>query len=184
MTTQLIAYRHPPIHNPDSLCYGRYDIALAEGWQEAMGQLTPYRPTTTRLFVSPSSRARLMAAWLWPDALVCVTEALAEMDFGRWEGKPWSAVPEAEVSHWGDDLLHHSPPGGESAVQMQQRLTGFVEDMLRYDRVEVITHHGVLKLLLGMARSLPVAEALRLQVPFGGRVVLRVTEDGLKECDA
>lgn len=181
MSTQLIAYRHPPIHNPDGLCYGRYDIALAEGWREAMGQLTPYKPITTRLFVSPASRAKHMAAWLWPDSFVCVTEALAEMDFGAWEGRPWSDIPEAEVSHWGDDLMRHSPPGGESADEMQQRLLGFVQTMQDFEQVEVITHHGVLKLLLGIARSLPLAEALRIQVPFGGRVVLRVTEDGLEE---
>ena len=43
------------------------------------------------------------------------------MDFGRWEGLPWSAVPRAELDAWAADLMHARPHGGESVAMLLAR---------------------------------------------------------------
>ena len=40
------------------------------------------------------------------------------MDFGAWEGRPWNAIPRAELDAWAADLLHARPHGGESVAML------------------------------------------------------------------
>ena len=53
--------------------------------------------------------------------------ALAEMDFGAWEGRPWAEVPEAELSAWTDDFADHAPGGtGECVRDFLSRVRGML----------------------------------------------------------
>lgn len=187
------AYRHPPIHNPEQLCYGRFDIPLATDWQQSMRSAGLRQSDTEALiFTSPASRASSFAAWLWPRRIACVSPALSEMDFGRWEGRPWSTIAPSEVCHWQDDLWRHSAPEGESAQQVRARVEGFLRSLRPLTAslshgsrleakpkpsVRLVTHHGILKTLVACAQGLSVEEMLAVKIPFGQSITLTWDHD-------
>lgn len=177
----LHAYRHPPIANPHGLCYGRYDIPLAEDWQQAMAGSRPSGLPQMPCLSSPASRALRYAEWLWPLRPICIEPRLRELDFGAWEGRPWSAIAPVQVDHWHKDLWRHSAPGGESVQQMSARLDSLLKELSMSPEPELclVSHHGVLKLLIGKARKLSVTELLAVSVPFGARVSFRLLGDTL-----
>jgi alpha-ribazole phosphatase len=66
-----------------------------------------------------------------------------EVDFGRWDGQPWSAIPEAEVAAWADDLLHHTPGGGESLAALALRAHAFAREAMNDPaRLRLVVGHG------------------------------------------
>ena len=74
-----------------------------------------------------------------------VDARLREIDFGELDGKLWTTLP-AEHK---DALLRFEgfvAPGGESLVQLQQRVESFIND-LPPGRHLVFTHGGVIRLL-------------------------------------
>ena len=54
-----------------------------------------------------------------------IDAGLLELDFGRWDGLPWSAIRHAEVATWEADFAHHAPVGGESLATLRARRLGF-----------------------------------------------------------
>jgi alpha-ribazole phosphatase len=72
---------------------------------------------------SPSRRCalvgRILRGWGWRHR---VHAGLLEMDFGRWDGMPWSAIPQAEIDAWCADFLHHKPGGTASLNDMLQQV--------------------------------------------------------------
>ena len=64
---------------------------------------------------SPLARAAAVGRWLkrwgfrWQ-----VDAALVEMDFGRWDGQPWSDIGPVEVQRWMSDFCGFDFDGGES----------------------------------------------------------------------
>lgn len=180
----LHVYRHPPIANPAGLCYGRYDIPLAKDWQQAVAKTRPSGDPRSPCLSSPASRALTYAQWLWPQRPICIEPRLQELDFGAWEGRPWSAIAPSQVDHWQQDLWRHSAPGGESIQQMSARLDRLLIELsltsAHAPELCLVSHHGVLKLLIGKARQLSVTELLDVSVPFGARVSFRLTGSTLR----
>ncbi|MGQ3051959.1 MAG: histidine phosphatase family protein [Roseateles sp.] len=50
-----------------------------------------------------------------------VDPALAEMDFGGWDGRPWSAIPAAGFDCWMADFVRFDFEGGESLEALLDR---------------------------------------------------------------
>lgn len=176
------AYRHPAIANPEGLCYGRYDIPLAADWQQQLASTPPSARSkkTVRCYSSPATRALTYAFWLWPSCTICVEPRLQELDFGVWEGRPWTAIAHEEVNHWQRDLWRHSAPEGESVKAMSQRLDDFLAALTaemaeKEQAVQLVTHHGVLKLMIAKAKGLSLDELMAVSVPFGQKVSFRLS---------
>ena len=62
---------------------------------------------------------RWLARWGWSHR---VDAALAEADFGAWDGEAWSAVSKAEIDRWCADFASHRPGGGESVAELLERV--------------------------------------------------------------
>jgi len=45
-----------------------------------------------------------------------------EMDFGRWDGLPWSLIPRDEIDVWCEHFADHAPGVGESLRQFMTRV--------------------------------------------------------------
>lgn len=192
------AYRHPPIANPQKLCYGRYDISLEHDWQRRLrssglvpdpaphSQGEEQNHVPPRIYVSPAQRTRIFAQWLFPHSISCVEPRLQEMDFGAWEGRSWQEICHDEVRHWEQDLWLHGPPEGESAALMAQRIAAFLDSLYSLSqghprpRVVCITHHGVLKLMVARALQLSITETIALTIPFGGKLSFRLQAEQLE----
>ena len=89
-----------------------------------------------------------MAAWLRRWGFRVHWDAnLRELDFGSWDGRRWSEIPQAEVDAWVADFAAYRPGGGESLNDLFARLQ-------RPPCALVITHGGVINALrLGRAPS-------------------------------
>ena len=83
------------------------------------------------------------------------------------------------------DLYSFTPPDGERVTDFSDRVLGAIARLHQTyagERVLLISHGGVMRLLLARARGLPREQLLNVEVGHGGLFSLRVEADGvLKE---
>ena len=94
-----------------------------------------------------------------------------ELNFGAWEGRPWDEIPRPELDAWAADLAGYAPPGGESPSQLEARVLAFVAG-LRVPEAVLVTHAGVIRLLLARQRGLTLAESLAIYIPYASQTVI------------
>ncbi len=104
-----------------------------------------------------------------------IDERLAELDFGAWEGVSVADLqrtqPELLGKFW-QDPWKHPPPQGESLQRFEQRLRAAHDNMLRQypeQRVLVITHAGVIRILLYLTHQLAPQALLQCSIPHASR---------------
>lgn len=161
---RLYLIRHPkPVVAPNT-CYGRTDLAVAPPeLARVAAALLPLLPTGVPLFSSPLRRCAELAQHI-VDPLACTSirfdQRLAEIDFGVWEGRCWNDIPRAEIDAWVDDMAGYRPGGGESVLQMAQRVRAFHADLMQsgQDCAIVICHAGTIRLLLAHRLGMTVPE--------------------------
>jgi alpha-ribazole phosphatase len=160
---QVFLIRHPrPLIDP-GVCYGRLDVDCDNPLGVAE-RLKLRLPEATPIFSSPLRRARRLAEAL--DPATRIDARLSEIDFGEWEGKAWNDIDRDALDAWAADVLHFTPPGGESVVRLQQRAIDFATS-LDLPRVALVTHAGIIRALFGHWRQLPFAEWTQLKFEFG-----------------
>jgi alpha-ribazole phosphatase len=115
----LWVWRHPRALGAAGRCIGRTDLAVDPRRAKRLAhriRTTARRQDLPRIVItSPLQRCRNVGRWLrrwgWQHR---VEPALAEMDFGAWDGSRWADIPLAEVDAWCQDFLHRAPGGGET----------------------------------------------------------------------
>ena len=160
--------RHPKPLIAPGVCYGQLDIP-AENPAGLVAGLRRQIPAEVPVWSSPLQRCRALAGALHPAPRF--DERLMEMNFGLWEGRPWDAVPRSERDAWAADLMGFAPPGGESAEQVKERLSGCVAACAR-EEIALVTHAGIIRLLLSMHHQQPLRDFLDYPVPYGGLVTV------------
>ncbi len=110
---------------------------------------------------------------------------LKEMHFGQWEGKSAADLmaddPQALESFWRDPDAH-PPPGGEPLTCFQTRVLEAWNDILFAQtdrRVLIVTHGGVIRVLLCHVFEVPVSRWYEFEVSHGQLHGLRIDGDGL-----
>ena len=142
----LIRHTRPDVAR--GLCYGRLDVALADTFADEAAAVLSHLPPVRLLVSSPLSRCRKLAEYIAAAREVPVDfdERLIEMDFGAWEGRPWSALPAAELDAWAADFMHARPHGGESVAMLRDRVTAALSDWsVQRQSIAIVTHAGVIK---------------------------------------
>ncbi|MEO5367810.1 MAG: alpha-ribazole phosphatase family protein [Magnetococcus sp. WYHC-3] len=161
---------------------GRQDDPLdSVGWiqmHRAVAAAGPWQ----RIHSSPLRRcaefARVLAEQR--DIPLTLDERLGEMDFGQWQGQSIADILEHDGDRlrafWRDPTAHH-PPGGEPLPALAARLQPFWDERLAApagERVLVVAHSGVLRVLVALALTLPLQAVARLRFAHAARVTLRV----------
>lgn len=154
--------RHPPPSIAPGICYGRLDVS-AEIPAAAIAALRAQLPSGLPVYSSPLRRCLDLAHRLHPAPVV--DARLAEMDFGAWEGRSWDAIPRAELDAWAADIAGYAPPGGESPLQLQARVLDFVAGLSVPEAV-LVTHAGVIRMLLAYCQKLPPRRWPELKVAY------------------
>lgn len=172
---QLYLIRHPAPDVAPGICYGRSDLALAEDVAAAAARILPQLPPGVAVYSSPLRRCLALARALHP-APRCDAR-LAEMNFGDWEMQPWHQIQRAALDGWAADPLGYTPPQGESVAELCDRVLGFVAEARRdgVRRAVLVTHAGVMKILVGHSLGLPVKRWLGLSFEYEN--VVRVDVD-------
>lgn len=132
---ELWIWRHPRARDAAGRCIGsRSDLAVDRRRAKRLARriaATARREGLPRIvWTSPARRCADVGRLLrrrWGFAHR-VDPRLAELDFGRWDGQPWSAIAPADVARWEQDFLHHPPGGGEPLAALLGRVRGFLAD--------------------------------------------------------
>ena len=172
----LILVRHPQPLVAPGVCYGSTDLAIAPGQLEQT--LAALRlPAGLPIYSSPLRRCAELAARLTPAPRY--DSRLVEMHFGAWEMQPWDSIPRADIDAWAADMVHYHPGGGESVLQMAERISAFYRDVQRqHAQAIVICHAGAMRLLSACHAGLaPAAMALQAaqaahQIAYGAMLTL------------
>jgi len=110
---------------------------------------------------------------------------LQELHFGAWEGQSAAALMETDAQSLGlfwADPYAFTPPQGEPVAEFAGRVLAAVARLQASyagERVLLISHGGVMRLLLAQARGLPRAQLLNVEVGHGALFSLSVEAGGL-----
>jgi len=189
MTLRLDLLRHGETELGGGL-RGSLDDALTEkGWAQMRAAVLAGGPWD-RLISSPLQRCARFAAELGEqlNLQVQLDRDLQELHFGAWEGQSAAALMETDAEalglFWADPYAF-TPPQGEPVSDFAARVLGAVARLHQAyagERVLLISHGGVMRLLLARARGLPREQLLNVEVAHASLFALSVEADGvLKE---
>ena len=149
----LTVMRHPPTAAAPGLCYGRHDPGLAPGWEARIDALAPALAVRS-IVTSPAA----LGVALQEDA------RLQELDFGAWEGRPWSGIPRAESDPWAEDPHRRAPPGGETFAALAARTARALAEAP--PGALILCHAGPIRAMLMARGGLSFAQAFARPVPY------------------
>lgn len=166
---------------------GSLDDALTDqGWAQMRSAVAGAGPWQV-LVSSPLQRCARFADELGAhlNLPVCRVPALQELHFGDWEGRSAAQIMQDQADALGQfwaDPYAFTPPNGEPVHAFAARVLAAVEGLHQQHagkRVLLVTHGGVMRLLLARARGLPRHQLLQVEVEHGALVRLLVREGGL-----
>ena len=99
--------------------------------------------------------------------------ALRERSFGVWEGMTFSEIKEkfpGEFEAWADNPVAHSPVGGESTLEVKDRVVKALKDILNRhtgENVAVVAHGGVNRILICDILGASLENIFRIEQDYG-----------------
>jgi alpha-ribazole phosphatase len=172
---EIFLIRHTTPAVDKGFIYGRTDVPLADSFDAEKELISAKLPENIdRVFSSPSSRCTLLANKI-KDSFN-TDERLMELDFGLWEGKTWETIDRSESERWMADFINNRPPEGETLQEMKSRVMDFWNELplLPYQRIAIITHAGVIRLLLTAVNSAPLQTLFDTPVNYGDVIVMNI----------
>lgn len=166
---------------------GSLNDALTEtGWAQMRAAVAEAGPWD-RIVSSPLQRcARFAEELVERLALPLSLEpGLQELHFGDWEGHSAAQLMETDAEGLGlfwNDPYGFTPPNGEPVIDFSARVLAAVEKLHQAyagERVLLISHGGVMRLLLANARGLPREQLLQVTVGHGALLAISVADGGL-----
>jgi len=154
--TRILAIRHgETAWNVDTRIQGHLDIPLNETgrWQaERLARTLAARDPIHAIYSSDLQRAHHTA-----QAIAAATGAplsthagLRERGFGIFEGKTYVEIEQTwpeESEHWRTRVPHWAPPGGESLLQVRERITRTLHELAARhpgEQIVLVAHGGIM----------------------------------------
>lgn len=171
--TVVLLIRHASTGHLGRVLSGRLPgVSLsAAGRDEAAALSTRLAPThLDALQASPRERARETAAAIAANRplVVDLVDALDEIDFGGFTGRPFASLQaDPDWRTWNDDRDGARPPGGESMAEAAARILdhiGAVADRFAGGVVAMVSHADVIKAVVLRVLGLSFAALSRFDV--------------------
>jgi alpha-ribazole phosphatase len=181
--TRLLLVRHAePDESLQGRCYGSLDVPLsAAGLRRAaaLGELMRDHDVAA-VYTSPLQRAFETArAVATAHRLEPIRrDNLRELDFGEVEGMRFDEIASAHPElyrFWMEDPASVRFPGGEGLADLRERVLPEVAEIRARHEGQasaVVTHGGVVRVVLADALDLPDAAFFRLDQPYGALSVV------------
>jgi alpha-ribazole phosphatase len=170
---KLTLIRHIKTSAPEGVCYGQTDVTLPEGFEITHAQLAEQLKDESFdvIIASPLQRCSLLAKTIADGRPVIYDDRLMELNFGDWENKMWKDIETLpEAAAFFDDYIHVAPPNGESFKAMTNRISNFLTELKTnhpQQSVLIVAHGGPIRVLQGLAESLPLEDYFKREVPYG-----------------
>ncbi len=137
--------------NASGLLQGRVDNPLDDEGRRQAEAAAAVIGRPDRVIASPLIRAQQTAAYLGAD--VETDERWIELDYGDWDGRPMSDVPAETWARWRTDLSVR-PPGGETLLELGDRVRAALDELAAADPVDhivVVSHVSPIKAAVAWA---------------------------------
>ncbi|MBM3599189.1 MAG: histidine phosphatase family protein [Alphaproteobacteria bacterium] len=174
-TTRWWWIRHAPVTSRKGWCYGQEDWPADCSDVPAFAVLAQLLPrdaiwVTSNLQRTHQTAAAIFAAG-YPEMLPMLVEPeLAEQSFGDWQGRRHDELRNAPDSVYTTFWLapaRHRPPGGESFVELIERVERTIERLNRSHRgrdIVAVTHGGTIRAALAVALRIDPEHALSFAI--------------------
>lgn len=178
-TREIMLVRHPETvaNRERRLCGTTAAPLTSRGQMQAVAlaeAIVAWDPET--LYVSPSARTRAVSALVDPHGTrTVVLDDAREIDFGEGEGLTYEELDAHGITL---DFTGGGPvaPGGEEGAAFDARVGRTAATLLQGPpRVAIVTHGGVLRLLLSHLIGLPADTAWRIDLANAAIAVVRVS---------
>ncbi len=152
--TSVFMLRHGPTEwNVVKRIQGRTDIPLLDSTITALKK-TRINDNfkSMQWYCSPLLRTRETASALGLDPVIATD--LIEMNWGEWEGKTLSSLRETQARRMELEEkkgVYMTPAGGESPLQVGQRLMSWLSNLNPEAPIGAVTHKGVIRAALALA---------------------------------
>jgi alpha-ribazole phosphatase len=151
--------RHTTPAVAKGICYGQTDLDITESFVEEAEAIRRHLPSgITAVYSSPLQRCSRLARHLFPDHTPALLPQLMEVHCGEWEMRSWDELPKEEVDPWMADFVQVRIPGGESYLDLHQRVTQCWETIrttmaggaggASAGDVAIVAHGGVIRSIL------------------------------------
>ncbi|NOX91727.1 MAG: alpha-ribazole phosphatase family protein [Gammaproteobacteria bacterium] len=168
---------------------GSIDDALTEnGWLQmdaAIAQaMKNHSQTWNRIISSPLQRCADFAHKLGQQHSLPVNldTRFKEIHFGCWEGRTAAelmSTDEDALTQFWNDPVQNTPPEAEPLLEFEQRVLLAWTDLLRDyrgERILLVTHGGVMRVLLCHVQQRPIKQLLEIEVKHAALKQLRIPE--------
>lgn len=151
---------------------GQLDDPLSDlGWQQ-LRESTGNMDCWQQLISSPLKRCADFANELAKTHMLPIKleNQFSEISFGEWEGKTADeilAFDEVRIKKYWQDPVNTSPPKGENLLAFEARIVTAWEALLtefKGQHVLLISHAGVIRILLCHVLGLPLSQLFKLDV--------------------
>ena len=177
LTTHIDLLRHGETENGYRYC-GSSDYPLTQtGWQQMWKTVEsqfPESPSSCwqHIVTSPLIRCADFAHALGQRYSISVTQdnRIREIHFGAWENRSSVELLQSDanaLSRFWQNPLDHPPPDGEHLLDFEARVLSVWKDIQQQfcgKRVLLITHGGVIRLLIGHILQHPLERLLEIDV--------------------
>lgn len=158
------------------------DLLTGRGWQQMWDAVAEANPPWRLIVASPLARCAAFAQRLARrrGLPLSLDERLREMHFGTWEGRTAAELMAADagaLERFWRDPVRHGPPGAEPLTDFRARVLSVwheIQGRHADEDVLLVTHGGVIRVLLCHFRGHPLERLLDFEVGHGTLQRIRV----------
>lgn len=171
MSIYLVRHTTPLVEK--GICYGHADIDVTQSFDAEAAIIKAVVPAEVEMvFSSPLLRCRKLAEHLYPAQPISWEPDLRELNCGEWEMQHWDAIPRQVIDPWMNDFVNVRIPGGESYVQLYDRVVRCFTRMTASARpVVAVMHGGVIRSILAHLTDTPLKDSFGVFKPHYGCVI-------------
>lgn len=163
---ELYFVRHVQPDIATGVCYGQLDVPLLPGYEALHAEIAQQLGAADIVYSSPLQRCGKLAAEL--GAPVVYDARLMELHFGEWEGLTWDEIDRRLLDIWGESYIHEGPPGGESLLELVERLREFLQELQGVEKVVIVSHAGVIRAAMHLLDGKGLEEVMAEKINYGG----------------
>lgn len=180
---KIILVRHGQTDENLLKTYSTKSAQLTEEGRNQIKRIRPFVETLPfdKVYISPLDRTRDTASILGVEGEI--EKKIQEVDFGDFEGKTYEELEEMypkEVKLWNEDIINYITPEGESLRLAYDRVTSFLEELVKKDEdVLLVCHAGVIRLTLCWVFD-NIDYFFKFRIANGSVNIVNVDKEGFK----